>query len=197
MRQQPGGAAPVKTAPILEVVTGERAEVVERTTGDILSAEAEALVNPVNCVGVMGRGLALQFRRAFPENSAAYQAACGRGEVRAGEMFVYPLPGAERPRFIINFPTKQHWRAPSRMEDIEAGLAALVEEVRRRGIRSVAVPPLGCGLGGLDWAEVRPRIEEAFAALPDVRVLLYEPAPPPVQAAASGRQTGAPEEGGW
>jgi O-acetyl-ADP-ribose deacetylase (regulator of RNase III) len=149
------------------------------TGGDILAAEAEALVNPVNCAGVMGRGLALQFRAAFPENFAADRAACRRGEVRVGEMFVYPLPPAERPRFIINFPTKEHWRAPSRMEYIDAGLAALLDEVRRRGIRSVAVPPLGCGLGGLDWAEVRPRIERAFVSMPEVRVLLYEPAGTP------------------
>lgn len=120
----------------------------------------------------MGKGLALQFKRAFPENFHAYARACEAGDVQPGRMFVVPLG----PRVIINFPTKRHWRNPSRLEDVEAGLVALVAEVRARGIRSVAVPALGCGLGGLDWAQVRPRLVTAFATLPDVRVLLFAPA---------------------
>ena len=148
-------------------------------TGDILAEPAEALVNTVNCVGVMGRGIALQFRNAFPDNFRAYEAACKRGEVRPGRMFVFAREALDPPRWIINFPTKRHWRGRSRIEDIEAGLAALVEEIRARAIRSIAIPPLGCGLGGLDWAEVRPRIEAALAALPEVEVALFEPAGAP------------------
>lgn len=148
---------------------------IERKTGDILTAEAEALVNTVNCVGIMGRGIALQFRKAFPENFKAYQDACDRGVLRPGRVLVHDMGRLVNPRYIINFPTKRHWKGKSRMEDIEAGLKALVAEIRSRGIRSVAVPPLGCGLGGLDWEDVRPRIESAFRELLDVEVLLYEP----------------------
>jgi O-acetyl-ADP-ribose deacetylase (regulator of RNase III) len=153
---------------------------IELTRGDILRSDVEALVNTVNCVGVMGRGIALQFRKAFPENFAAYKAACERREVEPGRMMVYHLGRLANPRLVINFPTKRHWKGNSRMEDVEAGLEALVGEVRSRGIRSIAIPPLGCGLGGLDWREVRPRIEAAFRGLPDVKVLLYEPAGAPV-----------------
>ena len=148
--------------------------------GDILHADAEALVNTVNCVGIMGRGIALQFRKEFPENYKAYKAVCNRKELHPGMMLVFDLNRFENPRYVINFPTKRHWRGKSRVEDIQSGLAALVEEVRRRSIESVAVPPLGCGLGGLDWGQVRPLIEEAFRTLPDVRVLVYEPAGAPL-----------------
>jgi O-acetyl-ADP-ribose deacetylase (regulator of RNase III) len=152
---------------------------IELTRGDILRADAEALVNTVNCVGVMGRGIALQFRKAFPGNFNSYRAACERGEVQPGRMLVHDLGRLENPRWVINFPTKRHWKGRSRMEDIEAGLEALVKEVRDRGIRSIAIPPLGCGLGGLDWRQVRPRIEAAFGGLPNVNVLLFEPAGAP------------------
>lgn len=152
---------------------------IEITRGDILQADAEALVNTVNCVGVMGRGIALQFKKEFPENFTAYKAACDKGKLHPGMMLVVELHQLQGPRYIINFPTKRHWKGKSRMEDIERGLGALVEEVRSRKIRSIAVPPLGCGLGGLDWREVRPLIERAFRELPSVRVLLYEPAGAP------------------
>jgi O-acetyl-ADP-ribose deacetylase (regulator of RNase III) len=148
---------------------------IEYKAGDILAEDAEALVNTVNCVGFMGRGIALEFKRAWPENFMAYAAACRKGEVRPGRMFVSETGQLGNPRYIINFPTKRHWRGKSRIEDIEAGLAALVAEVRNRGIRSIAVPPLGAGLGGLDWADVRPRIERAMKALGDVRVVVFEP----------------------
>ena len=148
---------------------------IEVTRGDILKADAEALVNTVNCVGVMGRGIAAQFKRAYPKNFNAYQQACMRHEVQPGRMLIVETGQLENPRWVINFPTKRHWRGNSRIEDIDAGLAALVADVRRLGIQSIAVPPLGCGLGGLDWAAVRPRIEQAFAALPGVTVLLFEP----------------------
>ncbi|SUS07958.1 Appr-1-p processing protein [Candidatus Defluviicoccus seviourii] len=155
---------------------------IERTRGDILEADAEALVNTVNCVGVMGRGVALQFRKAFPENYAAYKAVCERKELRPGRMFVFEAGQLTNPRYIINFPTKDHWKGKSRLTDIDAGLVALVDEVRRLGIRSIAIPPLGCGLGGLEWSDVRPRIERAFGELPEVEVLLYEPAGAPMPA---------------
>lgn len=150
-------------------------------TGNLLAAPVEALVNTVNTVGVMGKGIALQFKRAFPDNFAAYEKACKAGEIQPGRIFVFETHALCGPRYILNFPTKRHWRGFSRMEDIEAGLRALVAEVHRLGIRSIAVPPLGCGNGGLDWAEVRSRIEQAFADLPDVQVLLFAPlgAPPP------------------
>ena len=144
-------------------------------TGDLFTEELEAIVNTVNCVGVMGRGIALQFKKKYPENFKAYSAACKRKEVESGRMFVYETGQLLNPRYIINFPTKRHWRAKSRMEDIEAGLGALVEVIRVRGIKSIAVPPLGAGLGGLDWREVKIRIEAALSALSDVRVVVYEP----------------------
>lgn len=153
---------------------------IEKKTGNILSADVEALVNTVNCVGVMGRGIALQFRKAFPANYDAYKAVCDRKKLHPGMMLTHELHQLHNPQVIINFPTKRHWKGKSRIEDIALGLKALVEEIRRRNIRSIAVPPLGCGLGGLNWAEVRPMIEHAFAALPNVRVLLYEPAGAPV-----------------
>ena len=149
------------------------------TQGNILKADAEALVNTVNCVGFMGKGIALQFKKAYPENFDAYHKACAAGEVQPGRMFVFDLHSMLNPKYIVNFPTKRDWRVNSRYEDIESGLTALLAEVRRLGIRSIAVPPLGCGLGGLDWNKVRPMIEQAFAQLPDVRVSMFEPAGAP------------------
>lgn len=148
---------------------------VEKAKGNLLEADAEALVNTVNCIGFMGKGIALQFKQAFPENFRAYERACAAEEVVPGQMFVFPTGSMIGPRFIINFPTKRHWRGKSRLEDIEAGLDALIEDVKRLDIKSIAVPPLGCGNGGLDWEEVRPLIERAFAKVPDVRVLLHAP----------------------
>lgn len=148
---------------------------IELTKGDILRADAEALVNTVNCDGFMGRGIALQFKHAFPGNFKVYAAACKRKELQPGRLLVVETGSYTNPRFIINFPTKRHWRGKSRLADIDSGLAALVIEVQRRGIRSIAVPPLGCGLGGLDWADVRPRIEKTFATLPQTHVMVFEP----------------------
>ncbi len=152
---------------------------IELTKDNLLEADVEALVNSVNCVGYMGKGIALQFREAYPENFRAYQDACQRQEVQPGKMFIFNTGSLLNPRYIINFPTKRHWRQRSRMEDIEAGLVALVAEVKRLDIRSLAIPALGAGLGGLNWREVRPRIEVAMANLPDVRVLLFEPSEAP------------------
>ncbi len=148
---------------------------IERAQGNLLVADAEALVNTVNCVGYMGKGIALQFKQAFPVNFKAYEKACRTHEVKPGRMFIFETGSMVNPRYIINFPTKRHWRGKSRIEDIESGLTALIADVKRLGIHSIAVPPLGSGLGGLDWNLVRPMIERAFADLPDVRVLLFSP----------------------
>ena len=147
---------------------------ITHTQGDILRDESEAIVNTVNCVGVMGRGIALQFRNAYPENYRAYEKACQRGEVHPGRMFVHET-GELAPRFIINFPTKRHWRGKSRMEDIDSGLEALVEVLREKDIHSIALPPLGSGLGGLNWSQVRQRIVAALGELENVKVSIYEP----------------------
>ncbi len=154
-------------------------------TGDILAEDAEALVNTVNCVGVMGRGIALQFKRAFPENFKAYAARCKRDEMQPGQVFVFETGQLINPRYIINFPTKRHWRGKSRMEDIESGLVALAKEIRVRGIRSIAIPPLGSGLGGLDWPEVRWRMQAALEKLDDVQVVVFEPGGGPVDKRAN------------
>src|SRR5580704_3057353 len=152
-----------------------RDTMVELTTGNILDADVDALVNTVNTVGVMGKGIALQFKQAFPQNYEAYQRACKRGEVVPGKMFVIPANRLSNPKFIINFPTKRHWKGKSRMEDITVGLVDLVDVIRRENIQSIAIPPLGCGNGGLDWVEVRPKIVTALSMLPDVNVLVFTP----------------------
>ena len=143
--------------------------------GDILKSDSEAIVNTVNCVGVMGRGIALQFKKAYPDNFREYKKICDRKELEPGRMLVHDTNRIIGSRYVINFPTKRHWRAKSRIEDVRLGLAALVREVEERGIRSIAIPPLGCGLGGLDWEVVRSMIEKAFIVIPDVEVLLFEP----------------------
>jgi O-acetyl-ADP-ribose deacetylase (regulator of RNase III) len=150
---------------------------IEPGTGDLLRADVDALVNAVNTVGVMGKGIALQFKQAFPENFKAYKRACDRGDVQPGRMFVFEQGGGGGgPRFIINFPTKRHWREKSRLEDVQSGLRDLVVVIRERGIRSLAVPALGCGNGGLDWSEVGPLMNAALRPLEDVRILLFAPA---------------------
>ncbi|MHB1216851.1 MAG: type II toxin-antitoxin system antitoxin DNA ADP-ribosyl glycohydrolase DarG [Alphaproteobacteria bacterium] len=148
---------------------------IEYKYGDIIAENAEALVNTVNCVGIMGRGIALQFKNAFPENFDAYKAACDRGDVQPGRMFVFATNELANPRFIINFPTKRHWRGKSRIVDIELGLEALVAEIQRLKICSIAIPPLGSGLGGLNWSDVRPRIEAALKDIPNIKVVVFEP----------------------
>lgn len=161
----------------------------EFKTGDILTEDTEALVNTVNCVGVMGRGIALQFKNAFPENFKAYATACQRHDVQPGRMFVFETGQLTNPRYIINFPTKRHWRGKSRIEDIDAGLKALQAVVRERQICSVALPPLGSGLGGLNWKQVRPRIEAALGGLRDLRVVVFEPHGAPEAGPTTRRKT--------
>jgi O-acetyl-ADP-ribose deacetylase (regulator of RNase III) len=145
------------------------------TSGNLLEAKAEALVNTVNTVGVMGKGIALMFREAFEDNFHAYAAACKRGEVQVGRMFVTERHAVLGPRWIINFPTKQDWRSKTRLQWIVDGLVDLRRVVVDNNIRSIAVPPLGCGNGGLDWAEVKPVIESALGDLDDIEVHVFEP----------------------
>jgi O-acetyl-ADP-ribose deacetylase (regulator of RNase III) len=148
---------------------------IEITRGNLIETDAEALVNTVNCVGYMGKGIALQFKKAFPDNFKDYERACRANGIRPGKVFVFSTGSLVNPRYIVNFPTKRDWRAKSQIEDIRIGLRSLVEEIRKLGISSVALPPLGCGLGGLNWKDVKPLIERAFAALPNTRVMLFEP----------------------
>jgi len=144
-------------------------------TGDLFQEEAEAIVNTVNCVGVMGRGIALQFKKQFPENFKEYELACKQNEVVPGKMLIHETGSLIGPKYIINFPTKRHWRGASRMEDIESGLQALADVINKLEIKSIALPPLGCGLGGLDWNEVRKRIENTLTRCSDTNIIVFEP----------------------
>jgi O-acetyl-ADP-ribose deacetylase (regulator of RNase III) len=153
---------------------------IEFLKGDVLAANVEALVNTVNCVGIMGRGVALQFRKAFPDNYAVYRAVCARGDLKPGRLLVHEIDRLTFPRFIINFPTKVHWKGKSKLSYVESGLKALIDVVIEKNIGSIALPPLGSGLGGLNWGDVRSLIVTAFDKLPNVRVLVYEPVGAPV-----------------
>jgi O-acetyl-ADP-ribose deacetylase (regulator of RNase III) len=143
--------------------------------GNLLEAPTEALVNTVNEVGVMGKGIALMFSEAFPENTEAYKQACEAKQVHVGHMFITENKGLVHPRWIINFPTKKHWRGDSRIEWIRDGLHDLLRVIQEKNIRSIALPPLGCGNGGLEWTDVRREIETALTELQDVETLVYTP----------------------
>ncbi|HOI51473.1 MAG TPA: macro domain-containing protein [Azonexus sp.] len=144
------------------------------TQGNLLAARAEALVNTVNTVGVMGKGIALMFKERFDENFRRYAAACKAREVQTGKMFVTQVHELDGPRWIVNFPTKQHWRTPSRMEWIVEGLQDLKRFLIEQQVKSIAIPPLGAGNGGLEWAEVREQIEQSLGDL-DIDILVFEP----------------------
>lgn len=146
--------------------------------GNLLESDVEGLVNTVNTVGVMGKGIALQFKSAFPANYRAYAKACKRRDVALGEMFVFDNGQFTKPRWIVNFPTKGHWRSRSRIGDVATGLDDLRRVIIELGIASIAIPPLGCGNGGLDWRDVRPLIREKLDSL-ETEVLLYAPAGAP------------------
>jgi O-acetyl-ADP-ribose deacetylase (regulator of RNase III) len=156
--------------------------------GNLLDSQAEALVNTVNTVGVMGKGIALQFKRAYPAMFKDYAAAAKSGTLAIGRMHVWHTGQLDGPKWIINFPTKRHWRSDSKLSDIEAGLDDLVEVIRREHIQSIAIPPLGCGHGGLDWADVEPMIRAKLDALKGVDVRIYTPSGTP--AAADMRNAG-------
>lgn len=146
---------------------------IKYTTGDMLSAETEALVNTV---GVMGKGIALQFKDQYPNNFAAYHAACKAKQVEVGKMFVFeeqPMIGDKK--IIINFPTKKDWKHKSKIEYVESGLKDLAKVIEERRIKSIAMPPLGCGNGGLDWEDVKVLIEKYLSGLTDVDIIVYEP----------------------
>ncbi|CAP54914.1 type II toxin-antitoxin system antitoxin DNA ADP-ribosyl glycohydrolase DarG [Gluconacetobacter diazotrophicus] len=151
---------------------------IEYKSGDMFDEPAEAIVNTVNCVGVMGKGVALEFKRRWPDNFRAYKRLCDAGKLSPGEMFIFQigdlLQKGDR-QFLINFPTKQHWKAKSKIEYVEHGLENFMHQVRELGIKSVVMPPLGCGNGGLDWNEVRPLIEEKLSSLPDVKFIVFAP----------------------
>lgn len=144
-------------------------------TGNLLEADVEALVNTVNTVGVMGKGVALMFKEHFSKNMKAYTEACKAGEVQTGKMFVTNTNDLLGVTWIINFPTKEHWRNNSKMEWIETGLQDLRMFIIKNNIKSIAIPPLGAGNGGLNWQEVRPKIVEALQDLEDVDIFIYEP----------------------
>lgn len=148
---------------------------IKYVSGDIFDCEAEAIVNTINCVGVMGRGLALQFKNKYPENFQAYQQACKLGGVQTGKMFVFQNNQPSSPRYIINFPTKEHWRNNSKIEYIETGLQDLISVIQQNHIQSIAIPPLGAGLGGLDWQLVKQKIEHSLSHLDNVDIYVYEP----------------------
>ncbi len=142
--------------------------------GNLLESRAEALVNTVNTVGVMGKGIALQFKKAFPQNFKVYEKACKSGALNVGQMLIHEEHLLEGRKFIINFPTKTSWKLPSEYEYIEKGLLALKKAIIEKGIRSIALPPLGAGNGGLNWNKVKILIEKALADL-DVDIEVYEP----------------------
>jgi O-acetyl-ADP-ribose deacetylase (regulator of RNase III) len=159
-----------------------RATVLEFAKGNLFEADVQALVNTVNTVGVMGKGIALQFSRQFPEIIRPYQAACKSGSLVVGRVQTIQLSrlkGMSGPEYVINFPTKKHWKGDSKIEYIDSGLQSLRSEIERLGLKSIAIPPLGCGLGGLDWTDVRRRIFDALADMDDVHIQVYEPAGAP------------------
>ena len=155
---------------------GERRKVmITYTTGNLLEADVEALVNTVNTVGVMGKGIALMFKERFPKNMREYAEACKSNEVQTGKMFVTSIDELIGTKWIVNFPTKQHWRAKSQMNWIEDGLQDLRRFIIETSIQSIAIPPLGAGNGGLCWQQVKSRIEQALGDLQDVDIIIYEP----------------------
>jgi O-acetyl-ADP-ribose deacetylase (regulator of RNase III) len=156
---------------------------IQDNNGDLLASTAHALVNPVNCEGVMGKGLALEFKTRYPEAFEDYRKMCQRKELTPGKLHTYQLPDG---RWIINFPTKTYWRQPSKMDYIDAGLPVLAEFIQWNAIPSIAIPALGCGLGGLSWHLVRQRIENSLANLAGVDVWLF---PPKASASPSFRRT--------
>lgn len=148
---------------------------IQYVNGNLLQANVEALINTVNCVGIMGKGIALQFKQAFPENFDAYAKACQQQQVQVSSMFVFNTGAMLNPRFIINFPTKKHWRGKSELIFIEQGLIDLKKVIQDYQIKSIAIPPLGCGNGGLDWEIVKSLIEHSLSDLTDVEIYVYAP----------------------
>lgn len=151
---------------------------IEFKNGDMFSEPVQALVNTVNCVGVMGKGVALEFKKRWPANFKAYRKLCDAKQLSPGEMFTFDtkeLFASEGPQFLINFPTKAHWRSKSKISYVEDGLDALLKTIEDHDIKSIAIPPLGCGNGGLDWNDVKPLIEVKLSGLSDVKIIVFPP----------------------
>jgi O-acetyl-ADP-ribose deacetylase (regulator of RNase III) len=146
-------------------------KVVTFVKGDIFKSPAQVLTNTVNCVGVMGRGIALEFKRRFPRMFGDYRIKCEHGEVKPGQPYLWEDDATQ----ILNFPTKRHWRDNSLLQDIEDGLKYLAATYEQMGIQSIAMPPLGCGNGGLNWTVVQPLIVKHLGPPPDLDVYVYEP----------------------
>lgn len=155
---------------------------IQYVTGNILHDQADAIVNTVNTVGVMGKGLALQFKKAYPDNFTAYKKACDAQTLNTGQVLSVAVNSMSPPYYIINFPTKAHWKAKSKLEFIDEGLEALKAEVKRLDLQSVAIPALGSGLGGLPWDKVQASIEHSLADMPSVKWLVYSPQTAPQDA---------------
>lgn len=143
--------------------------------GNLFDADVEAIVNAVNCVGVMGKGIALEFKKRFPNNFITYKAACDAGQLQIGRVFTYDNGASAKPRYIVNFPTKNHWRDASRLQDIHSGLESLAVEIDRLKISSIAIPALGCGLGGLNWQAVRKELEAALCGCKTCKIIVFQP----------------------
>lgn len=138
--------------------------------GDIFNSNAQVIANPVNCVGVMGKGLALEFKKRFPEMFLDYKKKCTNNEVRVDQPYLWENSKIQ----ILNFATKKHWKDSSNLQDIKSGLLYIAKNYDEMGISSIALPPLGCGLGGLNWNEVRALIEESLGSIHDLDVFVYE-----------------------
>ena len=145
--------------------------------GDMFQEPTQAIVNTVNCVGVMGKGVALEFKKRWPDNFEAYRKLCRDKKLVPGNMFVFDRGGIinDGPRFLINFPTKNNWRSKSKISYITDGLDDLVKKINGLNITSITIPPLGCGNGGLGWKKVKPIIEEKLNALSNVEIIIFSP----------------------
>ena len=143
--------------------------------GNLFEEKTQALVNAVNCFGVMGKGIALQFKKNYPDNFKAYKQVCDNNQLQPGQIFIYDQGLSKNPRYIINFPTKKHWRNKSKLVDIEVGLKTLVLKIQQHQIKSIAIPPLGCGNGGLNWNIVKLLMIETLKSLPEVEIIIFEP----------------------
>jgi len=148
--------------------------------GNLFETNAEAIVNTVNCVGVMGKGVALEFKNRWPDNFKAYKKLCQSKQLRPGKVFIFDTGDLfddpkKIQRYLINFPTKDHWRSKSKMSYIEEGLDDLLVKLGNLNIKSVALPPLGCGNGGLNWGQVKSLLEEKLSKIQSIDFHIYDP----------------------
>lgn len=161
--------------------------------GDIFSSPAQVLTNTVNCVGLMGKGVALEFKMRYPKMFNDYKIKCDQGDVKAGQPYLWEDDSVQ----VLNFPTKRHWKDGSLLQDIEDGLKYLTENYEQMGLQSLAMPALGCGLGGLEWSEVQPLIVKHLGAIPDLDVYVYEPhGAATIRSNLEGKESGVPADEG-